>query len=49
MELAGDGGAVEVEENYINSRMKTITAYYGSLIIHPDPNESWEYPVEDNY
>ena len=30
--LAGPGGRVEVEQNLLNGRAKTITAYYGDLI-----------------
>ncbi|KAM7401447.1 hypothetical protein PAMA_005584 [Pampus argenteus] len=30
--LAGAGGRVEVEQNFLNNKLKTITAYFGSLI-----------------
>ena len=30
--MAGPGGRVEVEQNLLNGRAKTITAYYGGLI-----------------
>ncbi|XP_030629385.1 trimethylguanosine synthase [Chanos chanos] len=30
--LAGPGGKVEVEQNYLNNKLKTITAYFGNLI-----------------
>ncbi|XP_019969264.2 trimethylguanosine synthase [Paralichthys olivaceus] len=30
--LAGPGGKVEVEQNYLNNKLKTVTAYFGSLI-----------------
>lgn len=30
--LAGVGGFVEVEQNLLNKRLKTITAYYGDLV-----------------
>ncbi|XP_060761608.1 trimethylguanosine synthase isoform X3 [Neoarius graeffei] len=30
--LAGPGGKVEVEQNFLNNKLKTITAYFGSLI-----------------
>ncbi|XP_061454974.1 trimethylguanosine synthase isoform X2 [Rhineura floridana] len=30
--LAGPGGKVEVEQNFLNNRLKTITAYFGDLI-----------------
>ncbi|XP_035860618.1 trimethylguanosine synthase isoform X3 [Sander lucioperca] len=30
--LAGPGGKVEVEQNLLNNKLKTVTAYFGSLI-----------------
>lgn len=30
--LAGPGGSVEVEQHFINSKLKTMTAYFGELI-----------------
>ncbi|CAN9502960.1 unnamed protein product [Ophioblennius macclurei] len=30
--LAGAGGKVEVEQNILNNKLKTVTAYFGSLI-----------------
>ena len=30
--LAGVGGRVEVEQNLLNQKLKTITAYFGELI-----------------
>lgn len=30
--LAGPGGRVEVEQNFLNNKLKTITAYFGHLI-----------------
>ncbi|XP_037132376.1 trimethylguanosine synthase isoform X2 [Syngnathus acus] len=30
--LAGPGGKVEVEQNILNNKLKTLTAYFGSLI-----------------
>ncbi|XP_066575917.1 trimethylguanosine synthase isoform X2 [Amia ocellicauda] len=30
--LAGPGGKVEVEQNFLNKKLKTITAYFGNLI-----------------
>jgi trimethylguanosine synthase len=32
MDLAGPGGSCEVEQNYLNGKVKTLTAYYGNLI-----------------
>ena len=36
--LAGPGGKVEVEQNFLNKKLKTITAYYGDLI---DTTTNW--------
>jgi trimethylguanosine synthase len=30
--LAGPGGHVEIEQNLLNQKMKTTTAYYGDLV-----------------
>uniref|UniRef100_T1JFH1 Trimethylguanosine synthase n=1 Tax=Strigamia maritima TaxID=126957 RepID=T1JFH1_STRMM len=30
--LSGEGGRVEIEQNILNTKLKTITAYYGRLI-----------------
>ncbi|XP_049638365.1 trimethylguanosine synthase [Suncus etruscus] len=30
--LAGPGGQVEIEQNFLNNKLKTITAYFGDLI-----------------
>ena len=30
--LAGPGGSVEVEQNLVNGKLKTITAYFGELV-----------------
>ena len=30
--LAGPGGQVEIEQNLLNTKLKTVTAYYGDLI-----------------
>lgn len=30
--LAGPGGKVEVEQNFLNNKLKTVTAYFGRLI-----------------
>lgn len=29
--LAGPGGKMEIEQNFVNRKLKTITAYYGEL------------------
>ena len=31
--LAGEGGSVEIEQNLLNNKLKTITAYYGELVM----------------
>lgn len=31
--LAGPGGNVEIEQNLLNNKLKTITAYYGELVL----------------
>ncbi|KAL3870114.1 hypothetical protein ACJMK2_042726 [Sinanodonta woodiana] len=31
--LAGPGGKVEIEQNFLNNKLKTITAYYGELVL----------------
>uniref|UniRef100_A0A8C6RLG9 Trimethylguanosine synthase n=1 Tax=Nannospalax galili TaxID=1026970 RepID=A0A8C6RLG9_NANGA len=33
--LAGPGGQVEIEQNFLNNKLKTITAYFGDLIRRP--------------
>ena len=30
--LAGPGGCVEVEQHFLNKKLKTMTAYYGELV-----------------
>ncbi|XP_047445554.1 trimethylguanosine synthase isoform X2 [Mugil cephalus] len=30
--LAGPGGKIEVEQNFLNNKLKTVTAYFGGLI-----------------
>lgn len=42
--LAGPGGQVEIEQNFLNNKLKTITAYFGDLIRRP----ASEAEVEDN-
>ncbi|CAN8001747.1 unnamed protein product [Ixodes hexagonus] len=32
-ELASPGGRVEIEQNLLNNKVKTITAYYGDLVV----------------
>ena len=30
--LAGPGGCVQVEQHFLNKKLKTMTAYYGELV-----------------
>lgn len=32
MRLAGRGGQVEIEQNFLNKKLVAVTAYYGELI-----------------
>ena len=38
--LAGPGGNVEIEQNLLNRKLKTMTAYYGDLIDY-DTHSYW--------
>jgi trimethylguanosine synthase len=38
--LAGPGGNVELEQNLLNHKMKTVTAYYGELVVPADEEEN---------
>ncbi|XP_063058621.1 trimethylguanosine synthase isoform X2 [Engraulis encrasicolus] len=37
--LAGPGGKVEVEQNFLNTKLKTITAYFGNIIKSDEVSE----------
>ncbi|KAJ8305602.1 hypothetical protein KUTeg_016147 [Tegillarca granosa] len=37
--LAGPGGQMEVEQNLLNKKIKTITAYYGELVLHGEETD----------
>lgn len=39
--LAGPGGKVEVEQNFLNNKLKTMTAYFGSLIKTEHEGAEW--------
>ena len=41
--LAGPGGKVEIEQNLLNNKLKTMTAYYGNLI--DDDSEQGAQPT----
>lgn len=38
--MAGPGGAVEIEQNFLNKKLIGITAFFGELIIDPDHPET---------
>lgn len=42
--LAGPGGKVEVEQNLLNNKLKTVTAYFGSLI---KSDSEWPWWLND--
>ena len=39
--LAGPGGKMEIEQNFVNKKLKTITAYYGDLVENATWNGEW--------
>jgi hypothetical protein len=36
IELATGDGKAEIEQNILNNKVKTLTAYYGELIVDPE-------------
>lgn len=36
VQLSGEGNSVEIEQNFLNKKVKTITAYYGDFVSHSD-------------
>lgn len=30
--MSGEGNSVEIEQNFLNKKVKTITAYYGEFV-----------------
>ncbi|XP_052257081.1 trimethylguanosine synthase-like isoform X2 [Dreissena polymorpha] len=40
--LAGPGGKMEMEQNFLNKKLKTITAYYGELVLDGEEVEAKE-------
>ncbi|XP_042902406.1 trimethylguanosine synthase isoform X1 [Parasteatoda tepidariorum] len=40
VQLAGDGKQVEVEQNAVNKKVKTITAYYGDLVLTEETEDA---------
>ncbi|KAL4235705.1 Trimethylguanosine synthase [Mactra antiquata] len=37
--MAGPGGKMEMEQNFLNKKLKTITAYYGELVLDGEEEE----------
>lgn len=46
-QLAGEDGRVEVEQNLLNWKTKTITAYYGNLIFDAEEEKEVKEGVND--
>lgn len=40
--LAGAGGRMEMEQNFLNKKLKTITAYYGELVLDGENGDQYE-------
>lgn len=40
--LAGVGGEVEIEQDVLNNKLKTLTAYYGNFFHHEEENNEEE-------
>lgn len=40
--LAGAGGRMEMEQNFLNKKLKTITAYYGELVLDGENEDQYE-------
>ena len=47
--LAGSGGKMEMEQNFLNKKLKTITAYYGELILDGEEEEEEDEEGEIDY
>eukprot|EP00121_Abeoforma_whisleri_P015515 Awhi_evm1s14291 len=48
IELAGPRNKCEVEENYLNEKLKTITAYYGDLVGRKTHNNAANTSLGEN-
>ncbi|WAR24071.1 TGS1-like protein [Mya arenaria] len=46
--LAGPGGKMEMEQNFLNRKLKTITAYYGELVLDGEETEATHGEIEDS-
>lgn len=45
--MAGPGGNVEIEQNLLNNKLKTITAYYGELVLEGEHIEKAAQNVDN--
>lgn len=45
--MAGPGGNVEIEQNLLNNKLKTITAYYGELVLEGEHIEEATQNVDN--
>lgn len=45
--MAGLGGNVEIEQNLLNNKLKTITAYYGELVLEGEHVEEAAQNVDN--
>lgn len=45
--MAGPGGNVEIEQNLLNNKLKTITAYYGELVLEGEHIEEAAQNVDN--
>lgn len=45
--MAGPGGNVEIEQNLLNNKLKTITAYYGKLVLEGEHVEEAAQNVDN--
>lgn len=45
--MAGPGGNVEIEQNLLNNKLKTITAYYGELVLEGEHVEEAAQNVDN--
>lgn len=45
--MAGPGGNVEIEQNLLNNKLKTITAYFGELVLEGEHVEEAAQNVDN--
>ncbi|XP_061168162.1 trimethylguanosine synthase-like [Saccostrea echinata] len=46
--MAGPGGKVEIEQNMLNNKLKTITAYYGELVLEGEGIDEAGQDIPEN-